>query len=227
MYAAHPLKKRTAAFTKQTMRPVSRWFIGCTLRLNPLRPPHPPSTVSSVRRQAQSFGRNCIGRSASMEEDNTGLQAAHATEQGGERRFVPSAMCAAASSGMTGISLKKAEKRLDRANVDFLQRSRKHRRQEAAIRCPAFISVSVSNASISLPRRDTALRFRAMLQAKRSERRLKPFAGKKNTFISCLHWLLCWAFFSTPCPHALRFWKQGCKPCDGNVPCGRSGHQSG
>ena len=194
------------------MRPVSRWFIGCTLRLNPLRPPHPPSTVSSVRRQAQSFGRNCIGRSASMRRTIPGFRPRMPPSKAAKRRFVPSAMCAAASSGMTGISLKKQKSVWIAPTWIFCKRSRKHRRQEAAIRCPAFISVSVSNASISLPRRDTALRFRAMLQAKRSEEDSSPLRARRSTFISCLHWLLCWAFFSTPCPHALRFWKQGCKP---------------
>ena len=114
------------------------------------------------------------------EEDNTGLQAAHATEQGGEKAFRTVSHVRRSKLRHDEHQLEKAEKRLDRANVDFLQKE-----QEAS-------QAGSSNPLSRLYQRQRIKREYIAAKAGRSaslsgnaaskavRRRPKPFAGKKK-----------------------------------------------
>lgn len=144
-----------------------------------------PSTTSPkhgvIRQTAGSVVRKELHREISKhEEDNTGLQAAHATEQGGEKAFRTVSHVRRSKLRHDRHQLEKAEKRLDRANVDFLQKkqeasqtgssnplSRLYQRQR--IKREYIAAKAGHSASLSGNAASKAVR-----------RRLKPFAGKKK-----------------------------------------------
>lgn len=134
-----------------------------------------------VRQTAGSAVRRELHREISKrEEDNTGLQAVHATEQAGEKALRTVSYVRRSKLRHDPHQLEKTEKRLDRANIDFLQK-----KQEAS-------QTGGSNPLSRLYQRQRIKREYITAKAGRSasrsgnaarkavKRKPQPFAAKKK-----------------------------------------------
>lgn len=144
-----------------------------------------PSATSpkrgAIRQTAGSVVRRELHREISKrEEDNTGLQAAHFTEQGFEKAFRTVSHMRRSKLKYDGRQLEKAEKRLDRANVDFLQKNQKTSQTGSSNPLSRLYQHQRMKHEYIAAKAERSTSLSGSAARKAVRRKSKPFVGKKK-----------------------------------------------